>query len=97
MGGSVKDCLMAMAYGPSLQILNTASLGSVSINIPYTSEILNQHNRLLWTTNGQPGRNEKIPRKVKSPTTELGRNRKYENRQITSNEIESVILKTPNK
>ena len=51
---------------------------------------------LLWTTtcqqNGQPRRNWKILRKVPSPKTEPGRNRKYEQAGY-SNEIESVILK----
>ena len=40
------------------------------------------HKRSLQTTicqkNGQPGRNGQILRKVQSPKTESGRNRKYE-------------------
>ena len=43
----------------------------------------------------KPRRNGQILRKVQSPKTVAGRSRKYEQTEITSTEIESVILKLP--
>ena len=57
--------------------------------------------RLLWTIicqwNGQPRRNEQIPRNVLSPKTESGRNRKYEHTDYQEGNWIRNFLKTTNK